>query len=318
MSVSSVTSRGPRHRVSTRRTRATRASSRTPETSTGSRPITLSWKTISCPRWAFSDVTTSGSSTGPTDSGRQGDSALGLDRPRRSYVSGRFSPRPRSAEAIRQFRLEGSFDHILTANTGQLETRQAQLAFSTEFENSDRIGVSVAENYEFLAEPFEPGPGVIVPVGGYSFVDVEATYALGAQHRLAGIVTMRAGEYFSGNIRSVGFSRGRLELTRQLSIEPTLSLNWIDTPQGSFRTDLIVSRVNYTFTPRMFFSGLVQYNSATDSLSSNLRLRWEYSPGSELFVVYTEDRDTDPLRPDRYAELRNRGLVVKVNRLFRF
>ena len=243
---------------------------------------------------------------------------LRRDNFRRSYVSGRFSPRPRSAEAIRQFRLEGSFDHILTANTGQLETRQAQLAFSTEFENSDRIGVSVAENYEFLAEPFEPGPGVIVPVGGYSFVDVEATYALGAQHRLAGIVTVRAGEYFSGNIRSVGFSRGRLELTRQLSIEPTLSLNWIDTPQGSFRTDLIVSRVNYTFTPRMFFSGLVQYNSATDSLSSNLRLRWEYSPGSELFVVYTEDRDTDPLRPDRYAELRNRGLVVKVNRLFRF
>ena len=243
---------------------------------------------------------------------------LRRDNFRRSYVSGRFSPRPRSAEAIRQFRLEGSFDHILTANTGQLETRQAQLAFSTEFENSDRIGVSVAENYEFLAEPFEPGPGVIVPVGGYSFVDVEATYALGAQHRLAGIVTVRAGEYFSGNIRSVGFSRGRLELTQQLSIEPTLSLNWIDTPQGSFRTDLIVSRVNYTFTPRMFFSGLVQYNSATDSLSSNLRLRWEYSPGSELFVVYTEDRDTDPLRPDRYAELRNRGLVVKVNRLFRF
>ena len=68
----------------------------------------------------------------------------------------------------------------------------------------------------------------------------------------------------------------------------------------------------------MFFSGLVQYNSSTDTVSSNLRLRWEYSPGSELFVVYTEARDTDPLLPDRYAELRNRGLVVKVNRLFRF
>ena len=68
----------------------------------------------------------------------------------------------------------------------------------------------------------------------------------------------------------------------------------------------------------MFFSGLVQYNSSGDSLSNNLRLRWEYTPGSELFVVYTDDRNTDPLRPDRSTELRNRGFVVKVTRLFRF
>ena len=68
----------------------------------------------------------------------------------------------------------------------------------------------------------------------------------------------------------------------------------------------------------MFFSGLVQYNSASNSISNNLRLRWEFRPGSELFVVYTEDRETDPLMPDRYTELRNRGFVVKVNRLLRF
>ena len=242
---------------------------------------------------------------------------LRRDNFRRSYATGRFSPRPRSIEAIRQFRLEGSVDYILTADTGHVETRQTQLGFSTEFENSDRLGVSVADNYELLMEPFEPAPGVTLPVGGYGFRDIEATYSPGAQRRLTGTFTVRIGEYFNGDIRSVGFTRGRLELTPQLSIEPTLSVNWIDTPQGSFRTDLIVSRVTYTFTPRMFFSGLIQYNSSTDTISTNLRLRWEYSPGSELFVVYAEDRNTDPLRPDRFSQLRNRGLVVKVNRLFR-
>jgi hypothetical protein len=103
-----------------------------------------------------------------------------------------------------------------------------------------------------------------------------------------------------------------------MSVEPSLSLNWIDTPQGTFRTDLVVTRVNYAFNPRMFFSGLIQYNSASDTVSNNLRFRWEYSPGSELFVVYTEDRDTLTLRPNRFTELRNRGFVVKFNRLFRF
>ena len=236
----------------------------------------------------------------------------------RSYASARFSPRPRSIEAVRRFRFEASLDYIEAADTGIVETRQAQIGFSTEFESSDRVGVTVADNYELLPWPFAIGADMTFPAGGYSFRDVETTYTIGAQRRLTGIVRVQAGEFFSGTIRSVGFSRGRLALTPELAIEPTVSVNWIATPQGAFRTDLYLSRVTYTFTPRMFFSGLVQYASASNTLSTNLRLRWEYSPGSELFVVYTEDRDTDPLRPDRYSMLRSRGLAVKVTRLFRF
>ena len=133
-----------------------------------------------------------------------------------------------------------------------------------------------------------------------------------------GQVSLLRGGYFSGDITTLQFRQGRIGVTTQLSIEPSISVNWIDTPQGSFRTDLAATRVNYAFSPRMFFSGLLQYNSGNDTVNSNLRLRWEYSPGSELFVVYTEDRDSTPLRPDRITELRNRGLVIKFNRLFRF
>jgi hypothetical protein len=50
-------------------------------------------------------------------------------------------------------------------------------------------------------------------------------------------------------------------------------------------------------------------------VSGNFRFRWEWAPGSELFIVYTEDRETDVL--DRWSQLRARGFVVKVNKLFR-
>jgi hypothetical protein len=240
------------------------------------------------------------------------------DNFRRSFASGRFSPRPSSLDAVRQFRVEGSFDYILAADTGIVETRQSQLGFSAEFENSDTVGLSVADNYEFLLEPFSPGPGVTLSGGGYGFRDIEATYTRGSQHALNGTVTARVGEYFNGDIRSIGFSRARVEITPQFTVEPSVSVNWIDTPTGSFRADLIVSRVTYTLTPRMFVSALAQYNSNSDAISNNFRLRWEYSPGSELFVVYSEDRNTNPLMPNRFSELRNRGFVVKVNRLFRF
>ena len=55
------------------------------------------------------------------------------------------------------------------------------------------------------------------------------------------------------------------------------------------------------------------YSTGSESVSGNFRLRWEWAPGSELFVVYTEDRATSVL--DRWPELSNRGLAIKVTRL---
>ena len=243
---------------------------------------------------------------------------LRRDNFRRTWAFGRFSPRPASIDVVRQFVFDASLDYFLTADAGLLETRQVQLGFETEFENSDQVSVRMNDNYELLLAPFSPGGKLSIPVGGYDFTDLRMSYGFGPQRRYSGRVALTTGGYFHGDLTSLDFSRGRVEVVPQLSIEPSVSLNWIDLPDGSFRTDLVRARVNYTFSPRMFFSGLVQYNSTHDTLGTNLRLRWEYSPGSELFVVYTEEQDTDPIRPDRYSQLRNRGFVVKVNRLFRY
>ena len=240
------------------------------------------------------------------------------DNFRRTFIEGRFSPRPQSIELVRQFSLTGSTDYILVADTNVLETRLNQFRLNTQFETSDQLFIAVNDNYELLSRSFSPAPSVTFPVGGYGFSDAEVGYSIGQQRRVNGQVSIKHGGYFSGEITAISFRQGRIAVLPQMSVEPSVSFNWIDTPQGSFRTDLAVTRVNYAFNPRMFFGGLVQYNSANDTVSSNLRLRWEYSPGSEFFVVYTEEYTTDPLRPNRMTELRNRGLVIKFNRLFRF
>jgi hypothetical protein len=86
--------------------------------------------------------------------------------------------------------------------------------------------------------------------------------------------------------------------------------------EGEFTAKVLSTRVDYAFTARMFISGFIQYNSSINRASSNFRYRWEYRPGSELFVVYTDERDMMPV--PRPTSLRNRAFVVKVNRLFRF
>jgi len=248
---------------------------------------------------------------------------LRRDDMRKSFGSFRFSPRPTALDAIRKVSWEGSYNYITDA-AGSVETREAQGLFGIELENSDRFDATHLQTYDFLKQPFEIAHGIVIPVGGYDFHNTQVDYIFGPHRRLAGRLGLEHGSFYGGTKTTLtiggrgggGFRGGRIEVTPQLSLEPGISLNWVDLPQGDFATTLVTTRATYTMTPLMFGSALIQYNSATSAFSTNLRLRWEYQPGSELFIVYNEQRDT--LVPDKYAELETRAFIIKVNRLFSF
>jgi hypothetical protein len=231
----------------------------------------------------------------------------------RNYVQGRFSPRPMNHPLVRKWTYQGTFDY-LTNNEHRLESREVSAEFRADFNSGDNVSAQYSQFYELLPEPFAISPGVIIPPGGYAFGSAILSYVAGSQHRLSGTSTLDVGQFYGGEKTTATF-RGRVEVTPQLGVEPNVSLNWIDLPEGRFTTTIVSGRATFTMTPRMFVSALVQYTSSTSSVSANLRFRWEYRPGSELFVVYSEGRSTLPVR---LAELENRGLVFKINRLFRF
>ncbi|MGH9202358.1 MAG: DUF5916 domain-containing protein, partial [Vicinamibacterales bacterium] len=222
----------------------------------------------------------------------------------RSLAELRFSPRPAGIRSVRKFTWSGSGEYIETG-AGTVDARVWQGHFGTEFESSDVLSLDVERTYEVLSVPFTPAgsPVPIVP-GGYSFNQFSGSYQFGAQRRVSGAITIRAGDYYNGTIRSLtlgpsGNSPGRVSIHRQLSVEPTFSITRIELPDAEFTTRLARARIDYAFTPLMFASGLLQYSSADRAFSTNLRFRWEYAPGSELFLVYTDERNTtdDGLSP---------------------
>ena len=231
----------------------------------------------------------------------------------KSFANVRFSPRPTSLKSVRKFYYESNYSFLTTGNTGRLESRDAGLTYRIEFQNSDRINVDYTRLYERLQTPFKIATDVTIPVGAYGFQQLAVSYQLGQQRRLSGTVTALRGSFYSGNQTGVSYA-GRVGITTQFALEPTVSVNWIDLLEGRFTTRLVSTRATFTVTPRMFIAALPQYNSSTNTFSNNLRFRWEYQPGSELFVVYTEGRNTT--QPG-FPTLDNRGFVVKINRLVR-
>jgi hypothetical protein len=244
---------------------------------------------------------------------------------RRSYGELRFSPRPKRIKAVRKFTWTTAGEYVENS-ARDIDSRALRAAFVTEFQSSDQLSIDAARTYDFLQAAFTPaGSPAPIPVGGYTFSDAGASYTFGAQRRASATLSVRAGEYYDGTIRSVtvggaGLTPSRVSFNKHLSVEPTFSILRVERPSASFTTRLARTRVDYGFTPLMFASAFVQYNSADRAVSTNVRYRWEYAPGSELFLVYTDERSTDdPTAPPTIVRgLRNRAFVVKVNRLLRY
>ena len=226
----------------------------------------------------------------------------------------RFSPRPRASPRIRKYIYQASFD-LFRNHAGVTESREAQVDFHVDFQNASRIVLFYQNNYENLPVPFRIAPGVELPVGAYTYNNFHAGYMAPSQGRLSGRINTDIGTFYNGRKYTLSVLRGKVSLTPQLSIEPLYTLNVVRLVEGRFTAHLAGTRLTFTPTPLMFTSALVQYNSSTGSVSANVRLRWEYQPGSELFVVFNEERDA---RATRFPGLANRAIIVKVNRLFRF
>jgi hypothetical protein len=184
-----------------------------------------------------------------------------------------------------------------------------------DMQNGDSAGATYTEDLEALLTPSTIA-GIRIPAGSYTFQNARLFYTSAPQKRVSGTFSLDAGNFYSGTRQTAAY-RGRIELTPRFAVEPNLSFNWIDLPQGRSTTTLAGNRATYTLTPRMFVAALVPYTSGTTSVLTNVRLRWEYSPGSEMFIVYSEGRDTAPLAPARGNPIENRGLTIKINKLLR-
>jgi hypothetical protein len=232
---------------------------------------------------------------------------------RRSFGQARFTPRPQASRTVRKY-LSGVAVTLVENGAGMLESREQSADVGIEFQNADRFSLEYTRAYEFVPAPFRFPSGVTLPTGAYDFESVRVGFNRSVQHRLAGNLFAEYGTFYSGHKTEIGVTSGRLNLSPRLSVEPSYSMNRVELAQGSFTTHLASARATWTATPLMFTSALMQYNTDTHTVSANVRLRWEYRPGSELFVVYNEERET---LPRRFSDVTNRAFIVKVNRLIR-
>jgi hypothetical protein len=238
---------------------------------------------------------------------RRGDVAINAG-------SVRFSPRFRSGRLVRRLTFQGDLDYITDAAGDVLEDRAIAGRFGVEFNSSDEVTLTATSQYERLPTDFTISRGVVVPAGAYSYDTLNASYSLAQQRMVSGTVTASYGSFYEGTRTTAGYS-GRVGFSPHVAIEPNLTFNWVRLPYGDFSANVVGMRFVVSPSSRLGFSSLTQFNPSAHSLASSVRMRWEYAAGSDLYVVYSDGRDTAAASA---ASVLNRSFAIKATRLVRF
>ena len=92
--------------------------------------------------------------------------------------------------------------------------------------------------------------------------------------------------------------------------------NRVDLPEGRFETRLFRVIADTQFGPRIYLVNNIQFDSVSDVVGWQFRLRWILEPGNDLFVVYTQNWRDDTLM-DRFIT-QDRRAATKFVYTYRF
>jgi hypothetical protein len=90
--------------------------------------------------------------------------------------------------------------------------------------------------------------------------------------------------------------------------EYSLAVNDVRLPQGDFTASILAARISYTFRPRINLQSFIQFNSATDLWSFNIRFNLLEQANTGLFVVFNDIYTN--------GNVSNRSLTVKYTHVF--
>jgi hypothetical protein len=168
---------------------------------------------------------------------------------------------------------------------------------------------------EVLTEPFEISPGVVIPVGDYSFDDIGVEVRGASYRKFSGRIAYTNGDFYTGT-RDRIFGNATWQPSPRFRATIGYNINNIDLPQGEFITRLISTGFDIVFSSTFSWVNLIQYDNVSETMGINMRLHWIPQAGREIYFVINhnlEDYDRDNRFHSTYSEA-----VAKLNYTFRF
>lgn len=180
-----------------------------------------------------------------------------------------------------------------------------------EWRNGYEVHTGINFTREGLTEPFEISEGVIVPPGTYDNTEAQIVFYTNRGAPVSFETRVVVGGFFDGERLALSPTL-RFRIGDAFNTEVGWRYNDIDLESGAFETNLGLLRASYSFTPKIFVQGLIQYNDRADIWATNLRFGWLTRASAGLYLVYNEIQEIDGIG----TVVPGRSITLKYSHLF--
>ena len=182
-----------------------------------------------------------------------------------------------------------------------------------QFRSGDRVEFNANPTGERLIEPFEIADGVEIQPGPYHWVRYRFEGGTAERRPVSTQLTWWTGGFYDGHLDQLIW-----EITWNPLALVTLEVNGErnvgSLPAGRFTQTLVGTRARLNVSPDLSVASYVQYDTESDLLGTNTRLRWTLRPQADLFIVYNHNiRSLE----ERWQKDSNQ-LLVKLQYAFRY
>ncbi len=189
------------------------------------------------------------------------------------------------------------------------ESKSLNTYFDMVLKNGSQFQAGRIAAFERLEKPFKIHLNQTIAPGDYRFDYYYVQFVTDRNHLLGGTLRMDSGGFYDGTKRSYVIG-GDLRPGYKFTAGLTWSHNDVQLTGGDFTTNLVGARLGYSFSTAHFFNALIQYNSDTKDVSSNLRLNLFHSATNDFYFVYNERRSST-------GSILDRAIICKITHIFR-
>lgn len=209
----------------------------------------------------------------------------------------RYAWQPAETSAVARYHLIAYANAFRRNRDGALESALARVRMNVDFRNGNWLVMALNTFREDVAEDFSL-PGADVPAGRYPGMDLFTRFQMNRSASVGGAFGTYTGRAFDG-------WRARLtvepwwRLSSHVTVGGLFSLNrlWFPSRDQRVVADQANVRLSVALDTHLSADAFLQYSAASDALAANLRIRYRFSEGRDLFLVMDEARDL----VDRYG-----------------
>lgn len=163
---------------------------------------------------------------------------------------------------------------------------------SLHFNNGSAVFFVDILNVQTITTAFRP-VNATINAGRYTFWQHTLDYRSDQSKHFSAELNATIGRYFNG-------SQVEYSINARYTPDPHAvffinydhnKLQHLGLYKQNITTQLLAAGTRLYWSPKLFFNGLLQYNSVNSSLNYNLRASWEYHPLSFIYLVLTDIND---------------------------